>query len=424
MNIKNKLSSIIKDDLILDTIFVFIGTSLAGFFNLLYHLVSVRLLGPEDYGTFNALISIIMFSLMAITPLGTSLVRYFTEYIAKGEFGTLLDVFKKIIKRLVYCAVVVILLFMLFSVSLSDFLNTKQIYIIICAGIIALSLFPLPIVSLLQSFQKFKIYSGIGIISAFGKLIVGSLFMMIGYKIYGGLLGIFIGPMLVLAASLFFIFRITKKELGSVRIDNPLSNCLVPIYKYFFPVSITMFSFTFLTNIDVILVKHFFSPLEAGYYSIAQMVGKITLFLPSALAIVIFPKSTKAFVLKSSSLKILYKSFLMAGICCSLSTLLSFLFPELVLTVLTGKANSVSGSLVGIFALAMSFYALLWITINYLLAIHNLKFILPILLLAIMQTVTIYFCHSKLLDVLYVLLFYSVISFAAGLIVVKTTKNN
>ena len=45
-----------------------------------------------------------------------------------------------------------------------------------------------------------------------------------------------------------------------------------------------------LTNIDLILVKHFFTPIEAGYYSIAQMVGKIILILPIPIVTVMFPK--------------------------------------------------------------------------------------------------------------------------------------
>lgn len=418
----------------MDTAFVFLGTTLAGFFNLLYHLVSVRLLVPRDYGTFNALISLIMFALMAIAPLGTALVRYFTEYIVREDFSTLKSIFVKISKRLVLFAVGIILFFIIFSPSLGRFLNTQRVYLIICGGVIVLSLFPLPMVSLFQSLQRFKIFAGIGVVSSFGKLIFGSLFMILGWRILGGMSGFLIGAVFAFLVCLFFIPNIFRRELAGRNINNSSSSVnksppctqggdLLPIYKYFFPVSLTMFSFTFLTNIDVILVKHFFTPLDAGYYSIAQMVGKITLFLPSALAIVIFPKSTKAFVLKSSSLKILYKSLFLAGICCFLATLLSFLLPGFVLTVLTGKSNPISRSLVGLFALAMSFYALLWININYLLAIHNLKFVFPILVLASLETIFIYIYHPDLLFILYILLFFSIICFFASLFAVRTKQS-
>ena len=95
-----RVKKLLKDDLVKHTAIVFLGTSLAGFFGLLYHLVSVRLLTPEDYGTFNALISLVMFASMTVSPFGTSLTRFFTEYIARKDFALFLATFRKIIKHL------------------------------------------------------------------------------------------------------------------------------------------------------------------------------------------------------------------------------------------------------------------------------------------------------------------------------------
>jgi O-antigen/teichoic acid export membrane protein len=185
-----------------------------------------------------------------------------------------------------------------------------------------------------------------------------------------------------------------------------------------------MLSFTALISADVILVKHFFSPIEAGYYSIAQMVGKIAFYLPSALAIVILPKSTRAYVTDGSDLKLLYKSLILAAICCFSITAVSFLFPKAILRALTGEVNLVSVELVGLFSLAMSFYAFTWIVVNYLLGMHNTKIALPILLLAVLEGVVIYNCHPTLKVVIYNLLGFSVISFFASFIIAKSTKSN
>jgi len=411
-----------KDDLIRHTAIVFLGTTLVGVFNLLYHLVTVRLLTPEDYGTFNALVSFVMFTSMAISPLGTTLTRFFTEYIAKGDLATLFFSFKKLMKRLIIIAFVIAGLFFVISPLLAGFLKTSTLYIFVCGGIVVVSLFSPPLTSLFQSFQKFMIYSFLGVVSSLGKLIFGTLFMLLGIKVLGGLSGFLVGPMIIVLAALFFVPNILDKEMGHIDKSVPLKVNLVPIYKYFFPAGVIMLSFTFLTTIDVILVKHFFSPLDAGYYSIAQMVGKIALFLPSALAIVILPKSTKAHVTNGSSVNLLYKSLFLAGICCFVFTIFSFLFPDFLLTILTGKLNPVSRALVGLFALAMSFYALTWIVINYLLATHNLKFTLPLLAIAILEAVAIYNCHSRLTMVLYILLGFGIISLFSSLLVVRIAQ--
>jgi len=420
---RKKLKKLFKDDLIQHTAIVFLGTTLAGVCSLLYHLVSVRLLTPEDYGTFNALISLIMFAPMAISPLGTALPRFFTEYITKKDFTTLVLVVLKLAKRLIAAGVVVFILFLFASSFLARFLKTKALYILASGGVVAFSFFGLIFIPLFQSFQKFKIYSLIGFSSSFGKLLIGALLMSLGWGVLGGLSGFWFSHLVIILVSLCFIPDIFKKEMQHVDKDDYKRTDLMPIYKYFLPVSFAMFSFAILTTIDVILVKHFFSPLDAGYYSIAQMVGKIALFLPSALAVVILPKGTKAYVENIHSQKLLYKSLFLGASCCLIFIGIAFIFPELLLKVLTGKANPASQELIGLFSVAMSFYALCWIVINFLLATHNLKFVLPLCIIAFSQALIIYFYHSSLLGVLWVLLFFSVITFLTNFFIAKQPKS-
>jgi len=223
--------------------------------------------------------------------------------------------------------------------------------------------------------------------------------------------------------ALFFVPRIFKKHQADLDTHNEQVVSLAPIYKYFLPVSLAMISFTILTNIDVILVKHFFSPLKAGYYSIAQMVGKIFLFLPSALAVVIFPKSTEAYINQTHSQRILYKSLLMASIFCGIGIILCFSFPDFILKILTSKPNQVSSNLVGLFSLTMSFYACLWIVINFSLATHNLKFVLPISCIAILEAITIYFYHPTLKSILGIMLFFSLGSLILLSLLLKNWRN-
>lgn len=421
-HLKNKAGTFLKDDLVKHTAIVFAGSTLVGVFNLAYHLISVRLLTPEDYGTFNALVSFVMFSSMAVSPLGTTLTRFFTEYIAKKDFVKLTLVFNKLMKRLFIAACLIAALFFIASPSLAGFLKTKTLYVFICAGAIVISLFSPPLISIFQSFQKFVVYSLIGIVASLGKLILGGILMFLGWRVLGSLSGFLAGAVLPILVALCFIKGVFKKDIGYIGAKARAPINLTPIFKYFFPVSIAMLSFTAITNVDVVLVKHFFTPLEAGYYSIAQMVGKIALFLPSALAIVILPKSVKAHVTDGSSTKLLYKSLFLASLCCFSFTAFAFLFPDFLLNALTGKPNPVSSQLVGLFALSMSFYALCWIAINYLMATHNLKFTVPLMAITALQTAAIYNCHKSLPMILYILLAFSIIALFTLFFIVKISE--
>jgi len=87
---------------------------------------------------------------------------------------------------------------------------------------------------------------------------------------------VFAGPVTLLIAGYFLAARYFARRVSAGEESHRVS--LRPIYAYCLPVSAMLISFTILTNSDVTLVKKFFSPLEAGYYSVAQMVGKIILF--------------------------------------------------------------------------------------------------------------------------------------------------
>lgn len=423
MSIKSIVFLIKNDSLILPVGIVFFGNALAGFFNLFYHLISVRILTVEDYGTLNALISFAMLSLVVIPSLCMSITRYFTECIAKNNLSILVAALFKIMKRIFVAAFLIFLLFFFTSSLLAGFFKTQAVFINICAIVIALSLFSSPLLSVFQSFQKFEIYTIVWVVSSLAKLILATILMLLGWRILGGLLGFLVGSVVFFWISLYFLPTVLPSMRVSAAKKSVSTVNLAPIYRCFFPSFSMLLAFAILTNIDVILVKHFFQPIDAGYYSIAQMVGKIALFLPSAIAIVIFPKCTTSFVHNKSSLKILYKSLFLGGICCFVITVLSFLFPDVIIRILTGEVSHISSRLVGLFSLAMSFYALLWIIINFTLATYNLKLIIPLLLMAVFEAVFIYSYHPTLAAILYTLLGFAVISFSVTLFVVKATDS-
>jgi len=414
--IKLFLASFMDNELIFDMATVFAGTLLIGGFDLLYHLVSVRILKPEDYGILNSLISFLMLAIMAINPLTMNFSRYFAEQLAKNNLKNIHNTLLKIASHLLILASVIFLFMVFVSSFIAKFINIPAIFIIITGGIISLSLFSKTLLSLLQGIQRFKIYSILLASSSFVKLLSGATLMYFGLRAMGGLAGLLIQPVFVIFISIFllpFIFPKRRLNLNSDEIDPSL------IYKFVLPNFIIVLSFAILTNTDVLLVKHFFSATETGYYSIAQMIGKVVFFLCSCIGIVILPKGTEAFVSNKSTHKLLYKSLSISALACFIVTGLIFIFPDIILRVLAGKYNPASASLMGLYVLVMSFNALLWITINFSLAINSLKFKWIFLLLSLSEVFFIYSCHTTLKVIILITLSFSIASF----LVVSTYVN-
>jgi len=171
-------------------------------------------------------------------------------------------------------------------------------------------------------------------------------------------------------------------------------------YRYFFPVGTMLLCFTVLTNVDIILVKHFFPPIEAGYYSIAQMVGKIILFLPFPVATVMFPKLSSSQGQEKKKLSILGRSLMIAGVLCCGAIMLSLLFPALIMRILSGKSYVECISLVRFFCVNATFFSLLLIVLSYHLSTQKRGFLFPLIFLTLMEIGLIALFHRTLIQIL------------------------
>jgi O-antigen/teichoic acid export membrane protein len=185
-------------------------------------------------------------------------------------------------------------------------------------------------------------------------------------------------------------------------IEKPDPSYISGVYQYFLPVGITLLCFMVLTNIDLILVKHFFTPVEAGYYSIAQVVGKIILLLPIPVVTATFPKLSSLEGQEKRGLLILRKSLIMVLFLCVVVILLGFLFPSLIIRILSGRLYIECIPLVRFFCINMSLFSLVLILLYYHLSRGKSTFLYPLCFLTIIQTGLIVLYHNTLVQVLVV----------------------
>lgn len=413
-----KLKTLFKDDFYRHTSIMMAGNGLVNFLNLLYHFILVRLLSGTEYGTLNSLISLTLFFSIFVSPFRHTVTKFLSGYFSHQEFGKVFFVLIHVFKRLGFLSILFLAGFVIAAPFLSSFLQIENTYYLAIIGaVVALSILTPLGHSFLQSAQLFKMLAFVRVICVLGKLLIGAGLVYLGFGVLGGLAGILSFPVLGIGLGLFLIIKYLKSHNIDIRNTQPVK--IIPIYKYFLPTGLAMLSFTALTNADIVLVKHFFSPEQAGFYSVAQMVGKIILFLPGAVSMVIFPKAAALHANNLKSLHLLKKGLRIAAISCASATTICIAFPDIVLRVLTSKTYPESIELVGWFALAMSFYALVTIVTFFHLSTHNTRFVLPIFILAIAQVATIYFFHPTLKSVLYILSIFSILAFLTNLFMLR-----
>ncbi len=412
-----------KDNFIRNAGIMFVATTVGSVCNLLYQLFMVRNLSPVDFGILNALLSLTIIVAMPAGPLQTVVTKCVATYKAHDHWGKIHTFLVLFLKKVFFLGMLIFFVLFIFRAKIAGFLKIENTSLVTMMGIMmALSVLQPFNLGALQGVQKFNSLGLISIFNAVLKLLFGILLVKAGFRVFGALGSIFLSGVIVLLFSFFslrkyFFARYAKKFDFK---DKELN--WGDIYNNLLPAFIALPSFALLTNMDVVFVKHYFSPEKAGFYSIAQMIGKIILFLPGAVTIVMFPKVAENHTRNEQTVHILNKCLILVGILCSLAGLFCILFPAFVIKLFSGAVHSESIPLVMPFVVSMTFFALNSVFLYYYLSVHKLKPILMFMFTMLIQGVLINVFHKSLLQVLDILCSCAIVLFFVNVFELKSKR--
>lgn len=381
---------------------VFTGASLVNLFNLIYQLIIAHRLNPVDFAAFNSLLAIFVLISSPLATVQTVIAKYTAEFNARAEINKIKNLFAYFLKNTISLAIAALVIFSFISphiISKLKISSNSSGYIL---AILVASSCIVPVLSgALQGLELFKWYSFISVFSGVLKLVLAFIFILLGFNIAGAL-----GALLVVNILTIVFSYLPLRQFLSYRAQEATVN-FKEIFAYFFPVAVTSFCFMNLVSSDMILVKYFFSSVESGLYSLAQMVGKIFFFLPASISLVMFPRTSGLNAQNKNTVSTLKRSLLYAFVLCLGAGLFYNLFPSVVLKVLTGKVFAESVALGRLFSISMSFFALLSILITYFLSLEDLRFIKYLALSTVLQVLMIILFHQTLMQVQFILLLNS-----------------
>lgn len=387
-------------------ILVFAGTSLVNIFNLLYQILIAHRLKPSDFAAFNALLSIFVLFSMPLATLQMAVAKYSAGFIAQNQIKKVRVLLSSLLKKTFIFAALTFFIFCFISFYIIDKLKIPSVLSGYLLALLLALCWMTPVFSGgLQGLELFKWFMSVSVITGALKLLLAFIFIWLGFNIAGALGALLFASLAGLIISFFplrhfFSFRIIEDTID-----------FKEIFLYLFPVIISYFCFMSLVNSDMILVKYFFSPQDAGVYSLAHVLGKIFLFLPGAISIVMFPRVSLLNAQNKETVSTLKKS-LSYGLLLSMVAIIVYnIIPVFILKILTGKAPLESIRLGRIFSISMSFYALLFIFISYFLSLKDMRFIKYLVLFSIVQFSAIILFHRTLLQVQLILCANAIILF-------------
>ena len=160
---------------------------------------------------------------------------------------------------------------------------------------------------------------------------------------------------------------------------------LAVLARFALPTVGALAAWAMLTNLDVVIVKAMASPTDAGYYGAAATVGKIALFLPTALGLVILPKAAARHqagvdsrgILRRTAQALILLSATLAGICA--------LWGDQIVHVMFTAEYAPAADLLLPIVVAMSCFALANVMLFYYLGVGRTRFSVVLLIAMVAQ---------------------------------------
>ncbi len=404
-----------------NVIIVFAGASLLNFFNLLYQLLIAHKLSAVNFAAFNSLLSIFVVVSAPLCTIQTAVAKFASEFIARGQIKKTGIFLSRLFRKFSIFAIFTFFIFCLGSFYVIDALKIPSLgsAYILAAMLAAAWLIPF-FKGGIQGLELFAPLSFGMALSGALKLALGLVFIVLGYEIAGVMAAYFISELGGLGVYYFYL----RGHIGG----NVTAQQEQPDYKgvflYLLPVAGSYFCFMLLVNFDMILVKYFFAPFESGLYSLAQMVGKIFLFLPIAISMVMFPRTSAQKAKNMDTFSTLKKSLLYTLSLCIIACLFYNIFPSLVLKILTGKVYPESLFLGRLFSISMSFFTLSYVLILYFLSLKELHFIKYLVFFTVLQSAAILIFHRSLAGVQIILCLNSILLFLSHIFLAYKYKKN
>ncbi|RJQ25248.1 hypothetical protein C4577_06115, partial [Candidatus Parcubacteria bacterium] len=391
---RKKVQLMVKHPLISGSIIVFVGSTLGSFFNFLFNLFMTRNLSVADYGALAGLLSLTtVFGLIggAFAP---TIVTFAGGYFAKKEYDKAKSLFYKLSLLSFLLGFIIFINFILFKKQIGIFFNISEVSLIPLIGLmILLGYMTIVNTAFLQAKLAFSFLSISNFMSATLKLVFGVVFILFGFKLAGAIwANAFSGIIPYLLMFLPLKFLLSFKGSSVVEIKR--------IILYGAPVAVSLISLTSLITTDIILVKHFFSPEDAGIYAGISLIAKIIFYFSAPVGTVMFPLLVRKHTRKENSNGYFLLSLLLVLIPSLCLSVVYFIIPEFILTTSTKLEYVKGASLLGVFSVLSVLYSILYLFTNFYLSIKKTTIFLPLGLGAIAQASLIWFFHNSFFQII------------------------
>jgi O-antigen/teichoic acid export membrane protein len=348
--------------------FMVLATFVANISNYGFNIIAARWLGKDDYGALAALLSIFLIFSVPTTALQAVMAKYVAIFKVEGEEARISSLLKGLVRILALIGVGLFVVFAALSGVISGFLKIdSSLPIVVLGSAIAVAgLYPIFLGSL-QGYQYFGHMGTNMMFQAFARVLVGIFLIQIGWGVSGAM-----GASTLALAAAIVLAYFQGRSIFDIR-RPPQEVNLKEIFAEFIPAMIMFAIFWSYTGVDVVIAKRVLSSGLAGDYACAVFMGKIILFLPTAVSMVMFPKTAELWALRRRTVGVFARYFIIGVALSGFVGVLYIIVPRFLISLLYGSEYLNAAQVMGIFGVAMTFYTAVNILIMYFVSVKTTR---------------------------------------------------
>lgn len=370
----------------------------------LFQVYMSRELAPAEFGIVNALQA--LFSVIAAPAniFAQSLNRHFGQSFALRKLQTLRRHYSCFSRGLIYFSLAGFGVYYVLSGSVGQFLRIEGAYPLLITGVWIFSFFFLQLnQGFLQGGHRFTSMSlSLGIQGGF-RWIFGVLLVVAGFGLNGALSAQPLAFLVAYGVTLVAVF--SQFPAGSVSAEDE-SEGRIDWHRLFtesYPIFFAWVAFMILTNVDMLLVKHYLPPAEAGMYSSLAVLGRGVLFLSEAVAVGTFSIGVHESTTGAGGFDTHHRAIFLCLV-MYVAVLISFWFePELIVNMIFGENYLATAPFVILIGISMALFGLLRIVINFNLSRNRTGFIILLYLGVLAEGILITLYHNDIFQILMVM---------------------
>ena len=381
-----------------------------------------RILGPSGYGELTTLISLLFISGAITGTFQTSVTRYISAYNAQNNVYKIKNFFIKITIRFFLLSYIIFIILLLLLKPITSFLNMESPLPLIILGVIIIEgTLASVITGVIQGMGRFKALGFNSILSASLKLVLGIFFIYLGFKSFGAVIGIMLSVLIA-----YLIFFLSIKDILRLKIPSNIDSSIhiKNFYKSTIMILISTVLVTLISYFDIVIVKHFFSPENTGYFAAASQIGRLILFFPGAIGIVIFPRFTEKFEKNERLRGTFLKSFFILLVCSIFFLVIYFFFPEIITRIMYGTVFvNDSSKLIFLYGIFMALIGFINLQIFYFISMKKYWYLIYLFTLFIVEVILIFNYHNTVISILWIEILISSLIFFANTIMMLILSN-